>query len=44
MSTQKKQHYVPKCYLKNFANNKLCSIYNQHSCKIIENISYFDQC
>ena len=44
MPKQKKQHYVPQCYLKNFAIDKSICIYNHNLGKIIENAPYKGQC
>ena len=44
MPKQKKQHYVPQCYLKNFAIDKSICIYNHNLDKIIENAPYKAQC
>lgn len=45
MPSQKKQHFVPKFYLKNFTDkDNLLSIYNHSSEKIISKINYTNQC
>ena len=44
MAEKTKQHFVPKLYLRNFAQGKKFNIYNQKNDKIINNVSYEDQC
>ncbi len=45
MPEYKSQHYVPKCYLKNFTNNEmLFSVYNHKTEKFIDNVTYKTQC
>lgn len=44
MPKQKKQHYVPQCYLKIFAEDKSLCIYNHNLDKIIEKAPYKGQC
>ena len=40
MAENKKQHYVPKTYLKHFSNGKVFSVLNIDSNMIYENVSY----
>ena len=45
MPEKKKQHYVPKFYMKNFASSENnVSVYNIKSKKIISNIPFDSQC
>lgn len=44
MAENKKQHYVPKTYLKRFANGKLFSVLNVENEDIYENVAYVNQC
>ena len=45
MATQKKQHYVPKCILKNFTTNKKFYVFNVSKNSIIDNaVPYDSQC
>lgn len=44
MAENKKQHYVPKTYLKRFANGKLFSVLNVENEDIYENVAYGNQC
>lgn len=44
MAENKKQHYVPKTYLKHFSNGKVFSVLNIDSDMIYENVSYASQC
>lgn len=44
MAKNKKQHYVPKTYLKRFANGKLFFVLNAENGEIYENVAYGDQC
>ena len=45
MNITKKQHYVPKFYLKYFARDDKCfSILNINNYKIIEKAPYMNQC
>ena len=45
MPENKRQHYVPKFYMKNFANNhNNVSVYNINTKKIISNIPFDSQC
>lgn len=44
MATKKQQHYVPKLYMKNFANDKLFNLYHHESKKFLYNIPYSEQC
>ena len=45
MAEYKKQHYVPRLYLRNFTtDNKLLSVYNISQCKTIPSAPYDTQC
>lgn len=44
LAENKKQHYVPKTYLKHFANGKVFSVLNIDNDIIYENVSYANQC
>lgn len=44
MAENKKQHYVPKTYLKHFSNGKVFSVLNIGNDVIYENVSYASQC
>ena len=44
MANKKKQHYVPKLYMKNFAVGNLYNLYHHETGKILYNIPYSDQC
>jgi len=44
LAENKKQHYVPKTYLKHFSNGKVFSVLNIDSNMIYENVSYASQC
>ena len=44
MAENKKQHYVPKTYLKRFANGKLFSVLNVENGDIYDNVAYGNQC
>jgi len=44
MAEKTKQHFVPKLYLRNFAQGKIFNIYNHKNDKIINNVPYEDQC
>ena len=44
MAENKKQHYVPKTYLKRFANGKLFSVLNVENGDIYESVAYGNQC
>lgn len=44
MAENKKQHYVPKTYLKHFSIGKVFSVLNIDSNMIYENVSYASQC
>ena len=44
MAENKKQHYVPKTYLKHFSNGKLFSVLNVENGDIYENVAYGNQC
>lgn len=45
MADKKKQHYVPKFYMKNFADSKKnVSVYNLKSKKVIADVPYNSQC
>jgi len=44
LAENKKQHYVPKTYLKHFANGKVFSILNVDDDMIYENVPYASQC
>lgn len=44
LAEKKKQHYVPKTYLKHFANEKAFSVLNIDKNVIYENVPYASQC
>lgn len=44
LAEKKKQHYVPKTYLKHFANEKTFSVLNIDKNVIYENVPYASQC
>lgn len=44
MANKKKQHYIPRFYMKNFAKNKVFSVFNIKNRKIISPAPYKDQC
>jgi hypothetical protein len=44
LAENKKQHYVPKTYLKHFSNGKVFSVLNVDNDMIYEDVSYASQC
>lgn len=45
MPDYKKQHFIPKCYLKNFTSEEMVfSIYNHKTEKFVDNVPYKNQC
>lgn len=44
MAENKKQHYVPKTYLKHFSSGKVFSVLNISDDEIHENVPYASQC
>ena len=44
LAEKKKQHYVPKTYLKHFSNEKIFSVLNIDKNMIYENVPYASQC
>jgi hypothetical protein len=44
MYKKTKQHYVPRFYLKNFANGKIFNLYNLKRNEVIYDVPYADQC
>lgn len=41
---KRKQHYVPKLYLKNFTQNNFFTVYNVEKNEKIKNVYYGSQC
>ena len=41
---KRKQHYVPKLYLKNFTKNNFFNVYNIEKDELINNVHYASQC
>ncbi len=44
MAEKTKQHYVPRFYLKNFAEDKVFNIYNLKNHRIMNNVPFASQC